>query len=449
MVLTAFLMPTGYFQGAWRKPGSRAEEIGSVDYIADLAGIAERAKLDAVFFGDVVSADTVLDGNINSTGLYEPLTTLAAIAARTSRIGLIGTISTTFSLPFVTARQLSGLDSLSGGRAGWNIVTSWIGNENFGLDELPPAAERYRRAREFVDVAVKLWDSWQDDAVVVDRERGVWADPSRIHPIDHHGEFYSVRGPLNVPRSPQGHPILVQAGSSADGIDLGASVAEVIYTAQPWKHKAIAFREHFRNVARSKGRNPDHVKILPGIVPIVAETDAEAQALADDLNRLIDFDLGKRQLADQLKLELRDVGLDQRVPVDRFPQDPEKGSRYEIFRRLSTDDGLTLRQLIVESYRSGAHLSVIGSPATIAEVMIDWFDSGACDGFSLNAPDMPDGLERICTLLVPELRRRGYFRDEYSGETLRDHLGLPRPASTAGRTDRSSTAELSVPRGRG
>lgn len=429
MILTAFMMAPGYYRDSWRLPGSRVEELGYLDLITDLTQMCEAAKLDSIFFGDVATAETVLDGELNSSGLYEPLTALSALAGRTSRIGLAGTVSTTFSLPYVTARQLQSLDLLSGGRAGWNMVTSWIGSENFGMDHLPEPEARYRQAREFVDVAKALWDSWSDDAVIDDRENGQWIDNTKIRPINHDGEFYQVAGPMNTRRGPQGRPVLFQAGSSRTGMEFGAAYGDVIYTAQPWKDPAIAFRKQIQELAIGYGRSAGSVKVLPGILPIVGETDAEAHEIAQNLSDHIDYRVGVTKLAKQFKLDLSGLDLDDRVPLDRWSEDPDLGSRYHIFRQLGTEERFTVRQLVTELYRSGAHLALTGSAARIADQMIDWFESGAADGFSLNPPFMTDGLRRICDLLVPELRARGYFREEYEGTTLREHLGLDRPGA--------------------
>lgn len=429
MILTAFMMAPGYHRDSWRLAESRVEELGYLDLITDLTLMCEAAKLDSIFFGDVATAETVLDGELNSSGLYEPLTALSALAGRTSHIGLSGTVSTTFSLPYVTARQLQSLDLLSGGRAGWNMVTSWIGAENFGMDQLPSPEDRYRQAHEFIDVAKGLWDSWSDDAVINDRANGQWIDNSKIRPINHEGEFFKVAGPMNTRRGPQGRPVLFQAGSSRIGMEFGAAHGDVIYTAQPWKQPAIAFRDEIREMAVGYGRSADSVKVLPGILPIVGESDAEAKDIARNLADHIDYRVGVTKLAKQFKLDLQGVDLDDLVPADRWSEDPDLGSRYHIFRQLGTEERFTVRQLIVELYRSGAHLTITGSASKIADQMIDWFDSGAADGFSLNPPFMSDGLRRICELLVPELRDRGYFREEYEGTTLRENLGLARPGA--------------------
>lgn len=429
MALTLFMLAAGYHKDSWRRPGSRSETLGGLELISDMALAAEAAKIHAVFFGDVVTAQTILEGNIKNTGLYEPVTALSALAARTSQIGLVGTLSTTFTEPYNVARQLNGLDTLSGGRAGWNIVTSWMGNENFGINEMPDPTERYRRAHEFVEVTMQLWDSWSDDAVLNDRQSGVWADPLRIHRIDHKGDYYSVQGPLNMRRSPQGHPVLCQAGSSPAGLELGSSIADMIYTAQPIKQKAVAFYKQFKDLVASKGRNPDQVKVIPGILPIVGETRAEAEEMAHELAGYVSMEHGRVQIATALKTNLDDIDLDDIIPAERFSDDPGRGSRYQIYKRLGRDQRLTLRELILEDARAGGHQWLVGTASEIADTMIDWFDSQACDGFSLNPPYIFEGVERIFTLLVPELQDRGYFQEEYTGTTLRENLGLDRPSA--------------------
>ncbi len=432
MILTMVMLAPGCYKDSWRLPESRCEEFGYLDLAADAARVCEAAKLDALFIADVVSAATVLDGNLQLSGLNEPVTTLSALAAVTSKIGLTGTISTSFSLPFVTARQLAALDLISRGRAGWNIVASWMGNENFGVDVLADPEVRYRMAAEFVEVACALWDSWSDDAVINDRAGGRWADPERIRPIDFAGEYFQVAGPLNVPRPPQGRPVLFQAGQSGPGRAFAASVSDVVYSAAPNKEHALEFYRDIKSRVEARGRDPRSVKVVPGITPIVGETDAEAEEIARTLAEHINFDAGRSDLSSELRLRLDDIDLDETVPAERWEEHPPIGtigSRYDIYRRLSCADGLTLRELIVERYRSNAHLWTVGSASRVADLMVDWFETGACDGFSFNPSFMLGSLERICTLLVPELRARGYFREEYEGSTLRDHLGLPRPGA--------------------
>jgi len=429
MVLTTFMLPAGYHKDSWRMEGSRSEELANLEFVADLTLMAEAAKLDAVFFGDIVHANTVMRGDIKMNGFYEPLTVLSALAARTKNIGLIGTVSTSFSEPYNVARQMCGLDHMSGGRAGWNIVTSSDGFRNFGMQEAPDPATRYRRATEFVDVVQRLWDSWEDDAVINDRESGWYVDTDKIHPLNHKGEFFEVEGPINMPRSPQGRPVLVQAGSSGPGMELGSSVADGIYTAQPLKEPSVEFYAKFKQLAVARGRNPDLVKIIPGILPILGDTEKEAQELADELGRNVHMENGRKQVGADLRMDLSELPLDCTIPAEWFSDDPKLGSRYQIYRRKSVDQGMTLRELIVDLARSTGHQWMAGTPSQVADRMVDWFESKACDGFNLNSPFNPGGFKLICDKLVPELQDRGYFRSEYEGTTLRDNLGLPRPAS--------------------
>ncbi|MGO2112092.1 MAG: NtaA/DmoA family FMN-dependent monooxygenase [Pseudoclavibacter sp.] len=426
LVLTMFMHPAGYHNYSWRGADSRAEEWGGLDLIVDLAAQAEAAKLDAVFFADTVSPGPLLRGDTKVGGYYEPITTMSALASVTEHIGLIGTGSTTFSQPTTLARQFAGLDTLSGGRAGWNIVTSFLGNEQYGLTEMPDAAERYRRAHEFVDVVRRLWTSWEDDAVIADRESAWWVDPAKIHAIDHVGDYYAVTGPLIMRRSPQGGPVLVQAGSSGPGIDLGATHADLIYTAQPMLEGAVDFYATYKDTVEAKGRARDEVAILPGILPIIGRTEAEAQEFLDELTSLVDIEHGRAQFAESLGFELDDIDPDESIPAERFDRGTATTSRYEIFRRRSVEQGYTLRELIVESSRASGHLWAVGSASRIADQMAEWFESRACDGFSLNAPSIPEGYRRICELLVPELQERGLFHGDYEGGTLREQLDAGR-----------------------
>lgn len=429
MVLTTFMLPAGYHKDSWRMPDSRADELGNLDFVSDLTLMAEAAKLDAVFFGDIVHANTVLRGDIKMNGFYEPMTVLAALAGRTKNIGLIGTMSTSFSEPYNVARQLCGLDHMSNGRAGWNIVTSSDGFQNYGVADVPDPAVRYRRATEFVDVVQKLWDSWGDDAVIVDKENSEYVDRPKLRAINHQGEFFSVQGPINMPRSPQGRPVLVQAGSSGPGMDLGSSVADGIYTAQPFKEPSIEFYAKFKAMAAAKGRNPDDTKVVPGILPILGDTEKEANDLADELANHVHLENGRTQVAADLKMDLGELEFDDRIPADWFSDDPKLGSRYQIYRKKSVDMGMTLRELIVDLARSTGHQWMAGTASQVADRMVDWFDSKACDGFNLNAPFNPGGFKLICDKLVPELQNRGYFRSEYEGTTLRENLGLSRPGA--------------------
>lgn len=430
MALTTFVIPAGHHKDSWRREGSRIEEVPGLDYVVELAQMAEDAKIDAVFFGDIANANPTLRGDIKTNGYLEPVSTLAAIAARTKRIGLIGTMSTSFESPYTVARQIAGIDHMSGGRAGWNLVTSFDGFKNYGFDEAPSPEARYRRATEFAQVVKALWDSWQDDAVIADRASGDFIDPSKVHRINHVGEHFKVEGPLPGPRSPQGHPVIVQAGSSGPGLDLGSSVADAIYTAQPVKERSVEFYAKFKEMLVAKGRNPEHTKVLPGILPIIGETMKEAQELADELGSFVNLEYGRAQVSAGLAgVDLSSLDYDDRIPAEWLREDPTLGSRYLVFRSKVVDQEMTLRDLIIDMARSAGHQWIIGTPQTIADNMVDWFEAGACDGFNLNSPYNPGGMKQMCELLVPELQNRGYVRTEYEGTTLRDHLGLPRPTA--------------------
>ncbi|WP_082413363.1 NtaA/DmoA family FMN-dependent monooxygenase [Arthrobacter sp. Edens01] len=427
MVLTTFMLPAGYHKDSWRKQGSRVEELPGPDFVRDLTLKAEEAKLHAVFFGDMANANAVLEGDIKMNGFYEPVTTLSSLAAVTKDIGLIGTISTSFESPYTVARLIAGVDHMSKGRAGWNVVTSGSGFQNYGVETTPSPAERYARATEFVSVVQQLWDSWADDAVIVNRKNGAYTDNSRIRKINHRGEYFNIEGPMPGPRSPQGRPVIVQAGSSAQGVELGSSIADGIYTAQPRKEPSVEFYAKMKDLIRSKGRNPDHTKILPGIVPILGSTVKEAEELSEELKSYVHLEHGRAQLGRSVELDLTELDFDERIPSSMFVDKPHLGSRYLLYKYKAVDQGLTLREMIIDAARSTGHQSVVGTPEMVADVMIDWFEAGACDGFNLNAPYNPGGFDQMCTMLVPLLQERGYFRDKYEGTTLRENLGLPIP----------------------
>lgn len=421
MTLTTFMTAFGYHNDAWMHPGSRSEEIGELGIIRDMARAAEQAKLDAVFIADSVSAQPFQRASYRGVSVYEPVVTLSALIGHTDKIGLLGTQSTTFNEPYTVARQFAALDKLSGGRAGWNIVTSINGNENYG-QEMPPKDWRYERATEFVEVVQKLWDAWDHDAIVNDRERGVWVDPDRIHRINHVGEHFEVEGPLTIPRSPQHRPVLVQAGQSPAGIELGSSVADLIYTVQPDKAKAMSFYSMFKAKASEKGRDPEKVRILPGIMPITGRTQREAEELAKELEECIHETNGRRMLENFLDMDLSDLELTDRIPQERFVYDPSRMERWNLFRELAEER--TVWELMVHLARAVGHRVMVATPDKIAESMIDWFESRACDGYNFNMPSVPVGMNAVFELLVPELQERGYFRDEYVGDTFRERSGL-------------------------
>ncbi|MGW1887030.1 LLM class flavin-dependent oxidoreductase [Streptomyces sp. NPDC001970] len=433
--LNAFLMNTGHHDAAWRHPRTQPERVTDLRYFQELARTAERGKLDSIFLADGLA----LWGKVrhNALGGFEPLTLLSALAAVTEHVGLIATVSTTFNEPFHTARKFASLDHLSGGRAGWNIVTSGTVDEarNFGQEEHLEHSLRYRRAREFVEVATKLWDSWEDDAVVLDRAGGIYADTDKVRRIDHRGEYFGVRGPLNVPRAPQGHPLLVQAGSSEDGKEFAAEYAEAVFTAQQSLADGQAFYKDLKSRLTRYGRAEDELKILPGICPVIGSTEAEARALEAELTELQVPEYGLAQLSGMLGVDLGGLPLD--GPLPELPDERDingNKSRFTLVAELARRDGLTLRQLIARLGGGRGHRVFAGTPEQIADQLEEWFTQGAADGFNIMPPLLPSGLVHFVDQVVPELQRRRLFRTDYTGRTLREHYGLARPANRFSRT---------------
>ncbi|MFI6324125.1 LLM class flavin-dependent oxidoreductase [Nonomuraea sp. NPDC050556] len=427
MHLNAFLMGVGHHEAAWRHPRTEPSGITDLRHFQNLAKTAERGKLDSLFLADGLA----LWGNVrhNALGGFEPLTLLSALAAVTEHIGLIATVSTTYNEPFHVARKFASLDHLSGGRAGWNIVTSATEAEalNFGIQR-PSHSERYHRAEEFLEVATALWDSWQDDAVVGDRTTGVYADTSRITPLDHVGTHFKVKGPLNVQRPPQGHPLLVQAGSSEDGKEFAARFAEAVFTAQQTLEDAQEFYADLKRRLPAYGREPYQVKILPGISPIIGSTEREALLLERELEELIIPAYGLAQLSNILGVELSEDQLDGPLP-DVAPNPDGQQSRFELVTSLAARERLTIRELIARLAGGRGHRVVAGTPEQIADQLQEWYENGAADGFNIMPPVLPSGLADFVDHVVPELQIRGLFRTEYSGTTLRDRYGLARPAT--------------------
>ncbi|MEU6946518.1 LLM class flavin-dependent oxidoreductase [Streptomyces sp. NPDC046316] len=429
--LNAFLMSVGHHEAAWRLPDSPAGGGTDIAHYQNLARIAERGKLDSVFLAD----SPVLHGDPGRrpSSKLEPTVLLTALAVVTSRIGLIATASTSYNEPFNLARRFASLDHVSGGRAGWNIVTTAGADaaRNFGLDDTPLHHERYERAAEFVDVATKLWDSWADDAVVADKERGVHARADRVRRVDHRGAHFRVDGPLNVERSPQGRPLLVQAGSSEDGKEFAARYAEAVFTAQQTLEDGITFYRDVKQRAVAFGRDPDEIKILPGIVPVIGDTEAEARELDAELERLIAPEYAKRQLAQRLRIAPEDLDLDSELPDDIPTEDEIEGakSRYTLIVDLARRERLTVRQLIGRLGGGRGHRTFAGTAEQVADTIEHWYESGAADGFNIMPAVLPSGLERFVDRVVPILQERGLFRTEYDGTTLREHYGLARPAN--------------------
>ncbi|MEU9131051.1 LLM class flavin-dependent oxidoreductase [Kitasatospora sp. NPDC048540] len=424
-----FLMGVGHHEAAWRHPRTDPGRAADIAHFQHLAQAAEAASFDSVFLADGVEARAA--GGWGLISHFEPFTLLTALAVVTERIGLIGTASTGFSEPYNLARQFASLDHISHGRAGWNIVTS-AGDraaQNFGRDANQEHAVRYRRADEFLQVATALWDSWEDGALLLDRERGTFADPARVHEIDHVGEHFKVRGPLNIPRSPQGHPLLVQAGSSDNGRAFAARWAEAVFTAQQTLAEGQSFYAALKRQAADAGRDPAGLKVLPGVVPVLGSTEAEAKALDQELDDLIDPARAIGVLSTVLGVDLTDHPLD--APLPPLPPVTEINgakSRFELIRDLAERDRLTLRQLVGRLGGGRGHQVVVGTPEQLADHIEQWFTEGAADGFNIMPPILPDGLTHFTEHVLPILRERGLFRDGYTGRTLREHYGLPRPA---------------------
>jgi len=427
----AFLMGCGHHEAAWRLPESDPFASLDLGHWAELAQIAERGAFDSLFLAD----GPALWGHARYRpgGSLEPTVLLTALAAVTSHIGLIATASTTYNDPYNLARRFASLDHISGGRAGWNIVTtaSKAAARNFGLDDNPTHRERYQRAAEFTDVSLALWDSWEDDAQIGDKAAGIFADPAKIHPVDYQGEYFQVAGPLNVPRSPQGRPLLVQAGSSEDGRDFAARYAEAVFTAQQTLADAQEFYADMKARARRLGRNPDEIKILPGLVPFVGSTEEEARAMEDELEELIVPEYGLAQLSNVLEIPASQLKLDGHLPESVYARPPVEGaqSRYQLIVDLARRDNLTVRQLIGRLGGGRGHRTFAGTPEQVADTIQEWAESGAADGFNVMPAVLPSGLELFTEHVVPVLRQRGLFRTEYTGTTLRDHYNIPRPAT--------------------
>lgn len=425
--LNAFLIGSGHHEAAWRRPSIRPERALTAEPYVEYAQTAERGKFDSVFFEDHLA----LSPNIAyvSRDYLEPISLLSAIAVSTTDIGLIATASTSYNSPYDIARRFASLDHISNGRAGWNIVTSGYVDEalNF-VDSRPAHDDRYARATEFTDVACALWDSWEEGALIADQSTGAYADSARVHAIEHSGEYYAVKGALNVPRSPQGRPLLVQAGSSEAGRTFAARFADAVFTAQSELSKAQTFYADMKSRAAALGRSPDELVVLPGLVAVVGSTAVEAQERLDRLNRLLMPEFGVEQLTRLLEHDMSQYPID--GPFPDLPRSVQGGqTRFDMIISLARDGGLTIRQLIARMAAGSGHLLVVGTPTTVADAIEEWFVGGACDGFNVLPLDLPDGLDDFVDLVVPELQRRGLFRTEYGDGGLRGHYGLSTPAN--------------------
>ena len=429
--LGAFMRPVSIHTAWWRYPGAATDANFNLRHIVNFAQTLERGKFDAFFMADHLAVLNMPMAALKRSATvtsFEPLTLLPALAMVTEHLGLIATASTTFDSPYHIARRFASLDHISNGRAAWNIVTTSNPDAalNFGLDEHMEHGERYDRAREFYDVVTGLWDSWADDAFIRDVEQGIYFDPARLHVLDHKGKYLSVRGPLNIARPVQGWPVIVQAGASDAGRQLAAETAEMIFGSSNNLADAKEFYADVKGRMEKLGRNRDHLKIMPGALVVVGDTADEARDKRALLDSLVHPDSGMASLSIALGTDASKFDLD--GPLPEIPEtNQSKSGRQRIVDRARREN-LTVRQLAQTAGSYGGN-AIVGTPAMIADVMQQWLEEEGCDGFNVMFPTVPAGLDDFVNKVVPELQRRGIFRREYEGQTLRENLGLPRPVN--------------------
>jgi FMN-dependent oxidoreductase (nitrilotriacetate monooxygenase family) len=430
MRLGAFMRPVTIHTAAWRYPGAYPDANFNFQHLKRFAQTLERGKFDAFFMADHQALLNMPIQALKRSGTvtsFEPLTLLPALAVVTERLGLIATASTTYNEPYHVARRFASLDHLSGGRAGWNLVTSGNPHEamNFGRDEHVEHDARYARAREFFDVVTGLWDSWADDAFIRDVESGVYFDPEKLHTLNWKGEHFKVKGPLNIARPVQGWPVIVQAGASEAGRQIAAETAEAVFTGQTNIAEARKFYADVKGRMAKVGRSPDHMKILPGVFVVVGDTVEAARAKKRKLDSLVHPDSGIASLSVALGTDVSGFDLD--GPLPEIPPTNASQSGRQRLVDMAARDNLTVRQLAQIVGGSYGALEVVGTPETIVDQMEEWFSTSACDGFNVMFPFVPEGLDDFVDRVIPELQRRSLFRKEYEGKTLRENLGLPRP----------------------
>lgn len=427
--LGAFLPGGGQHIAAWRHPDQPADGATSFEFHKQLAQTAERGLFDAYFLADGLAAPAAggTEGGSAKVAGFEPVTLFSALAPLTKNIGFIATASTTYEEPYNLARKFASLDLISGGRVGWNVVTTATdaAAHNFNLDTQHPHEYRYQRAAEHVDVVKKLWDSFEDDAFVRDKASGVFFDAQKVHATHHRGKFFKVKGPLNVPRSPQGQPVIVQAGQSESGRALAATTAEVIFTSHQHLHTAQAFYRDIKTRARAAGRNPDHVLIMPGIAPFVGRTEEEAREKYRKITSLIVESDGIALLNGLAggAVNLAEYDLD--GPLPPLPVTEGMKSRPALLRQIADENNFTLRELYQWVATARGHFTIVGSAEQVADTLQQWFENEAADGFNILPPWLPGGLDDFIALVLPILQQRGLFRTAYEGTTLRENLGLP------------------------
>lgn len=434
MHLMLFPNFTGAHVAGWRHPDADPGRMHDIDFHVAMARMAEAAKFDAIFYADAQGFRTIVGQEAhsrNDVARLDPMILLSALAMKTEKLGLVATLSTSYNEPYAAARRMSSLDHVSHGRAGWNVVTSTTRNEarNFGRDEHFGHAERYERADEFLQVVKALWDSWDEDAFLVDKAQGRFFDPDKLHGLSHEGRFFKVAGPLTTARPPQGHPVIVQAGASPTGQDFASRHAEVVFTSQPSLERAREFRDGFRARLAGGGRDPNTCKILPSIQPIVGETEQDAQRIARELEALIhpDVAIGMLELLLGGTVDLRSVD-----PDGPLPEVPETIRSQSVQRRvieMAEEQQLSVRELALKTAATRTSSGMVGAPEQIADRLQEWIEQGGADGFAIAAPYLPGSFTAFAEHVVPILQRRGLFRSDYEGETLRDHLGLPVPPS--------------------
>ena len=418
----------GFVPSAWRVPENDPLGFVDVQHYVRVARIAEAGKFDALFLADSVTTDGLATGPVTA---LEPTLVLTAVAAATTHLGLIATASTSYNEPYNIARRFASLDLISGGRAGWNVVTTadLSSARVYGRDGVPDHATRYRRAGEFTQIVRGLWNSWDDDAIIGDAASGRFVDTDKLHPLDHQGEFFTVRGLLNQPRSPQGHPVLLQAGGSADGQALAARHAEAVFSASQSFDEARQYAESLKRAAIAHGRAPGSLKVFPGLGVFVGGTEAEARRRHRELIELVPIEHSLHRLAGRLGVSPGLLHLDRPLPQD-LPLPNNGNGGHTFFRAIlarSQQHGYTLRQLLENMAGGGGHREIVGTPEQIADDIEHWFRGGAADGFNLMPGLLPSGLQDFVDGVVPILQKRGLFRTAYEGTTLRSHLGLQVP----------------------
>jgi FMN-dependent oxidoreductase (nitrilotriacetate monooxygenase family) len=430
-IWAAFLWPGGHHHAAWRLPYSVGDDMHSFENYRRMAQAAERAKLDVVFLGDLLAVWPLPWEHLAQTARaarLEPLTLAAALSQVTDEIGIVATASTSFTEPFNVARQFGSLDHLTGGRMGWNVVTTFTDDsaKNFGMDQLPPRTERYERAQEFLDLVKGLWDSYEDDAVLRDKVSGQFFDPAKLHRVDHEGHHFKVLGPLNMERPPQGYPVICQAGASAEGTAFAAANGELLFTIASSLERAQEYYQRIKAAASDAGRDPDGVKVLVGLNPVLGRTQSEAQEKYDEMQSLLDENVTRVLAEHYFGVDLSQYELDEPVPEIELPEVGNSMPRahQEFMLNKARDEGLTMRQLV--NGFNGLNIYPASAEAA-ADQFEEYFRKDGCDGFILQISHVPEGVDDFVELVAPLLRERGLLRSEYPGHTLREKLGLPRP----------------------